>query len=106
MTVDVREQLRSLGVAQVLLDLVSDNQVTGQGRQVAESVIIYLLGDQKCAEMDRLLSMNVIGEYCVPLMEGTLNHTLFRGMCPCLIYSAKVFQVLAQSQDYAKALVA
>merc|ERR1719453_1221053 len=104
--VTVGEQLRSLGVARALLDFIFDNQVTAPERSVAESVIIYLHGDRKCEEIDRLLAMNVIGEYCVPLMEVTLEGRKFRGMYPFLMYTVRVFQVLAQSRDYAEALVA
>jgi len=38
-------------------------------------------------------------------MQQTLLGEEFRGMFPYLVYSARVFQVLAQSREYAEALV-
>eukprot|EP00927_Polykrikos_kofoidii_P039895 TRINITY_DN34188_c0_g1_i1.p1 TRINITY_DN34188_c0_g1~~TRINITY_DN34188_c0_g1_i1.p1 ORF type:complete len:482 (-),score=64.44 TRINITY_DN34188_c0_g1_i1:73-1443(-) len=99
-------ELRSLQVARSLLHVLKDDRVPPEGRSVAESVIIYLHGDQKCDEVDELMSMNVIDAYCVPLMEVTLRSGMFREMFPYLVYSARVFQVLAQSRDYAEMLVA
>eukprot|EP00928_Gymnodinium_smaydae_P073215 TRINITY_DN56451_c0_g1_i1.p1 TRINITY_DN56451_c0_g1~~TRINITY_DN56451_c0_g1_i1.p1 ORF type:complete len:479 (+),score=95.77 TRINITY_DN56451_c0_g1_i1:69-1439(+) len=97
----VAEELRAVRVADVLLRLVADANVPGPGRSVAESVIIYLHGNQKCDEIDQLMAMDVVGNYCVPLMESTLKGEEFRGMYPHLVYSARLFQVLAQSPEYA-----
>jgi len=49
----VAEELRALHVADVLLDLVVGGKAEddGMGRSVAESVIIYLHGHQKCEEV-------------------------------------------------------
>merc|ERR1719464_301666 len=102
----VAAELRALRVADVLLSLVLDEGAGEWGRSVAESVIIYLHGESKCEEVDRLMSAGVISKYCVPLMECTLRGGEFHGMHPYLVYSARVFQVLAQSREYAKALVA
>jgi len=100
------QELRSLRVADALLNMLINNRMAEPAENVAESVIIFLHGNQKCEEMDKLMSMNVIGEYCVPIMEQTLMGAEFRGMYPHLLYSARLFQVLAQSREYAEALVA
>jgi hypothetical protein len=39
-------------------------------------------------------------------LEKTLDGAQFRGMTPYLMYSVRVFQILAQSQDYAQVLAA
>lgn len=105
LSMTVGPELRSLCVVQDLLDLILENKVSGRGRSVAESVIIFLHGDTKSDEVDKLMSLNVVGEYCVPLMELTLRGDEFRGMYPYLMYSARVFYMLAQSREYAEALV-
>lgn len=99
-------ELRSLGVAKPLLDLLLKEEVGDTCKSVAESVIIYLHGSRRSEEVDCLIANGVIGDYCVPLMESTLRGLQFRGMCPFLVYSARVFHALAQSRDYAEALVA
>lgn len=104
LSLHVSGELRALRVADVLLELVLDDAVPVKRRSVAESFIIFLLGDRKCAEIDKLIAANVIEAYCLPIMEHALSGEEFRGMYPHLVYSARLFQVLAQSQDYAKAL--
>merc|ERR1712194_887022 len=74
-------------------------------KSVAESVVIYLHGFEKCDIVDRLLAMGVVGNYCVPLMQCTLEVREFRGMYPFLVYSARLFRVLAQTKGYAEALM-
>jgi len=101
----VCEELRVLRVADTLLDLVVVRKFPDEGISVAESVIIYLHGHERCAQVDKLMDLDVVGEYCVPLMETTLAGQEFRGMYPYLMYTARVFKVLAQSEEYAKALV-
>mmetsp|Transcript_143611 Transcript_143611/g.275861 ORF Transcript_143611/g.275861 Transcript_143611/m.275861 type:complete len:439 (+) Transcript_143611:42-1358(+) len=104
LSLHVSGELRALRVADVLLELVLDDKVPVKRRSVAESTIIFLLGDRKCAEIDQLIAANVIETYCLPIMEHALTGEEFRGMYPHLVYSARLFQVLAQSLDYAKAL--
>lgn len=100
-------ELRLLGVGDALLTLIQANRISEAGRSVAESVVIFLYGSQACREIDVLVkSMDVIRDYCVPLLERTLLGQQFRGMYPHLLYSARLFQVLAQSREYAQALVA
>lgn len=106
LSMTVRQELRALRVADVLLELVLESRVSGIQKSVAESVIIFLHGDQKCEEIDKLMDVNVVGEYCVPIMELTLRGEEFRGMYPHLMYSAQLLQVLAQSREYAEVLVA
>jgi len=106
LSMTVGDELRALRVVDVLLDLICEDRVPAPGRSVAESVVIYLHGSQKCKEIDKLMSMNVVAKYCVPLMERTLKGEEFRGMYPHLVYSAALFQVLAQSREYAEALLA
>lgn len=98
--------LRALGVGEALLDLVSAERQSECGKSVAESVIIFLHGDHKCREVDELMARDVIVRYCIPLLERTLLGEEFRGMYPHLLYTARLFQVLAQSEEYAKALAA
>mmetsp|Transcript_53102 Transcript_53102/g.170101 ORF Transcript_53102/g.170101 Transcript_53102/m.170101 type:complete len:497 (-) Transcript_53102:11-1501(-) len=106
LSMTVAAELRALRVADVLLALALDGGSAEWGRSVAESVVVYLHGERKCQEVDRLMSADLVGGYCVPLMERTLRGGEFRGMYPYLMYSARVFQVLAQSREYAQALVA
>lgn len=106
LSMTVRQELRALRVADVLLELVLESRVSGIQKSVAESVIIFLHGDRKCEEIDKLMDVNVVGEYCVPIMELTLRGEEFRGMYPHLMYSAQLLQVLAQSREYAEVLVA
>lgn len=102
-----RPELRALRVADALLDLLLAGQTSEPGKSVAESVIIFLHGSESsCSEIDQLMSLDVISKYCVPLLERTLVGGVFRGMYPHLLYSARLFQVLAQSRVYARALVA
>lgn len=96
--------LRALGVGTALLDLVSVNPSRESGKSVAESVIIYLHGDAKCQEVDTLVAMDVIPDYCVRLLRSTLAGEEFRDMYPHLLYSVRVFQVLAQCREYAQLL--
>lgn len=105
LSMTVRQELRSLQVAKVLLDLVEADHVPATGKSVAESVIIFLHGDRRCYEVDRLIEAGIVSEYCVPIMELTLRGKEFRGMYPHLLYSARLFQMLAQSWEYAEALV-
>lgn len=56
--------------------------------------------------MDKLVDTNVIGDYCIPILELALAGEDFRGMYPHLVYSARLFQVLAQAPMYAIRLVA
>lgn len=101
----VGDDLREMGVAEALM-WVLKNEGSDHGISVAESVIIYLCGHCKCEEVDRLIELDVVDRYCVPLMEITLKRGKFRGMFPYLVYSARVFRVLAQSREYAEQLVA
>mmetsp|Transcript_54303 Transcript_54303/g.117495 ORF Transcript_54303/g.117495 Transcript_54303/m.117495 type:complete len:458 (+) Transcript_54303:44-1417(+) len=102
----VSQELRSLHVGDVLLDLVLDPDVPETRKSVAESVIIFLHGHQRCREIDRLMEADVVGNYCVPILELALSCEDFRGMYPHLMYSARLFQVLGQSREYAETLVA
>lgn len=106
LSMTVGPELRSLHVADVLLDLVVENRRSGPGKSVAESVIIFLHGSETCREIDTLMSLSVVADYCVPLLQQTLVGGEFRGMYPHLLYSARLFQVLAQSKVYAETLVA
>jgi len=106
LSLTVATELRSLRVADVLLGLVLDGGMAEAARSVAESVIIFLHGEGQSEEVDKLISADVVGSYCVPLMEATLIGDVFRGMYPYLMYSARVFQVLARSRVYAEALAA
>lgn len=99
-------ELREMGVAEALLRLVLERGVSGAGSSVAESVIIFICGGKQCAHVDKLVAADVIGSYCVPLMEATLDGRPFRGLYPLLVYSAKVFLILAQIPEYARALAA
>lgn len=95
-------ELRALGVADVLLELVvskSESPIS-----VAESIIIFLHGHEKCEMIDTLMKLEVIDTYCVPLLRATLNNQMFRSMFPYLLYSVRVFRVLASSAEYAQAL--
>lgn len=103
LSMTVSQELRSLGVAEALLDLVLQEKEPAR-KSVAESVIIILHGDRQCEVLDRLMDLDVVGEYCVPIMELTLRGEEFRGMYPHLMYSARLFQVLAQCQEYAGVL--
>lgn len=106
LSVTIRHDLKALPVAGVLLDLVLDEHVPDCRKSVAESVIIFLMGHSRCQEIDRLIDVNVIQYYCLPILEHALRGTAFRGMYPHLVYSARLFQVLAQSRTYAEALLA
>merc|ERR1719350_580809 len=104
MTVSI--ELRALGVGTALLDLVRGNRVSKDGKSVAESVIIFLHGHEKCAEIDALMEREVVEKYCVPILQHALEGTQFRCVYPYLLYSAKLFKVLARTREYAEALVA
>merc|ERR1711879_129572 len=102
----VSKELRDLGTAEALLDLTVNGRVSAARKSVGESVIIFLLGHNKCYAIDKLLEMNVVGEYCIPILKCALQSTEFRSMYPHLVYSVKLFHVLAQSPEYAKAAIA
>jgi hypothetical protein len=104
LSLTLSSELRAMGVANVLLHMVLDSAVSVSRKSVAESVIIFLLGDRECQEIDRLMSSNVIESYCIPIMEHALNGEEFRGMYPHLVYSARLFDVLARSRAYAVTL--
>lgn len=106
LSMTVGAELRELRVADVLLDLITEQSSPGLGQSVAESVVIFLHGDRRCTEIDRLMDLGVVSQYCVPIMEKTLRGAEFRGMYPHLLYSARLFEVLARSRDYAEALAA
>lgn len=102
-----KSELRDMCVADVLLNvLLSGDDVSETRKSVAESVIILLLGDARCEAVDRLMDAMVIEEYCIPILVKAMKNEEFRGMYPHLVYSARLFDVLAQSPEYAKALVA
>merc|ERR1712185_596154 len=48
--------------------------------------------------------LHIVGDYCVPIMQFTLKGEEFRGMYPHLMYSARLFQVLARCREYGEAL--
>lgn len=100
------QMLRASRVASILLDLVLDDEVPTARKSVAESVVIFLLGGEECAEIDRLMQSGVVDQYCLPIMERALAGEEFRGMYPHLVYSAHLFEVLARSKAYAEVLVA
>jgi len=100
-----QQELRDMRVADPLLRLVLQDNVSGLRRSVAESVIIFLHGHEKCSEVDRLMEVNVVGDYCVPILEQSLERKEFRGMFPFLIYSTRLFHILAMCSEYALALV-
>eukprot|EP00930_Biecheleria_cincta_P097046 TRINITY_DN8878_c0_g2_i3.p1 TRINITY_DN8878_c0_g2~~TRINITY_DN8878_c0_g2_i3.p1 ORF type:complete len:337 (+),score=58.79 TRINITY_DN8878_c0_g2_i3:128-1138(+) len=102
----VGEELRELKVADALVALVLDQDISVLRKSVAESVIIYLLGRQPCDEVDKLMELGLVEEYCIPILRCALQDRDFRGMYPHLVYSARLFQVLASSKTYAKALAA
>jgi len=99
------EELRTLCVADVLLELVTRRDVSDIGKSVTESVIIYLHGHAKCREIDRLMGMNLVETYCIPLLQCTLQGRSFRGMTPYLEYTVRVFQTLMLSREYAQLLL-
>jgi hypothetical protein len=108
-SVTLGQELRALGVADVLLKLVFPDGplVPDQGRSVAESVIIYCCeGAGVCPEIDRLMAADLVSDYCVPLLTQTLNNAEFRSMYPFLVFSARVFTILASVRPYAEQLVA
>lgn len=104
LSMTVGQDLKALGVAEALLDMALHVRDPLQ-RSVAESVIVFLHGDQKCEVIDKLMELGVVNDYCVPIMDATMQGKMFRGMYPHLMYSARLFQVLAQSAEYAEALV-
>jgi len=106
LSMTVGPELRALRVADALLELIVERRASVSGRSVAESVIIFLHGHEPCQEIDTLMNLNVISQYIVPIMERTIKGDEFRGMYPHLLYSARLFQVLAQCRRYAEALVA
>jgi hypothetical protein len=110
-SVTLGQELRALGVADVLLQLVfpvdREQLVPEQGRSVAESVIVYCCeGAGVCPEIDRLMAADLVSKYCVPLLTQTLNNSEFRSMYPFLVFSARVFTILASVRKYAERLVA
>eukprot|EP00931_Biecheleriopsis_adriatica_P017278 TRINITY_DN12436_c0_g1_i1.p1 TRINITY_DN12436_c0_g1~~TRINITY_DN12436_c0_g1_i1.p1 ORF type:complete len:477 (+),score=98.63 TRINITY_DN12436_c0_g1_i1:128-1432(+) len=104
LSMTVLNELRELHVGDVLLSLVLAQNISSTEKSVAESVIIYLHGEQKSSQVDQLMARGIVDKYCVPIMLHTLRGTEFRGMFPHLLYSAKLFQVLAKCRDYAEAL--
>uniref|UniRef100_A0A7S1EX95 Uncharacterized protein n=1 Tax=Noctiluca scintillans TaxID=2966 RepID=A0A7S1EX95_NOCSC len=104
LSMTVSAELRVLDVAAALLELINENRVSEEGKSVAESVIIFLHGQRKCKEIDCLMEQRVVSRYCVPIMEHALRGTQFRNVYPYLLYSAKLFQVLAKSPEYAALL--
>lgn len=101
-----KPQLREMRVADVLLDILLCGDASETRKSVAESVMIILLGDTKCEEIDRLMEANVIEDYCIPILVQAVKNEEFRGMYPHLVYSARLFDALAQCRKYAQALVA
>jgi len=105
LSMTVLSELRELQVANVLLQLVADRNISEQGKSVAESVIIFLHGEEKSTQVDILMDRSVVSNYCIPIMAHTLKGTEFRGMFPHLLYSAKLFQVLSRCRHYAEQLL-
>lgn len=105
LSMTVLNQLRELQVAKVLLQLVENRSISEQGKSVAESVIIFLHGEEQCPQVDLLMERSVVSNYCIPIMAHTLKGTEFRGMFPHLLYSAKLFQVLSRCRVYAEKLL-
>eukprot|EP00928_Gymnodinium_smaydae_P073160 TRINITY_DN56404_c0_g1_i1.p1 TRINITY_DN56404_c0_g1~~TRINITY_DN56404_c0_g1_i1.p1 ORF type:complete len:433 (-),score=28.33 TRINITY_DN56404_c0_g1_i1:48-1286(-) len=106
LSMTVSSELRSLRVANVLLDLLTGPPTSDIAKSVAESVVIYLHGHEACHEVDSLMTMNVVEDYIAPLMASTLRAQEFRGMYPYLVYTARVFQILTRTREYAEALMA
>lgn len=106
LSLTVGDELRELQVADALVALVLDQGISVLRKSVAESVVIYLLGRQPCDEIDQLMALGLVQEYCVPILQCALEDKAFRGMYPHLVYSARLFQVLASSRTYATALTA
>lgn len=94
-------ELRELGVAEALLDAVARDV---PGRSVAESVVVYLQDGRECSEVDALIKMGLVPNYCVPLMQATLCGTEFRGMYPFRMYTSRLFLLLSKCRAYAEAL--
>lgn len=105
LSMTVLNELRELQVANVLLQLVENCAISEQGKSVAESVIIFLHGEEKSTQVDILMDRSVVTNYCIPIMAHTLKGSEFRGMFPHLLYSAKLFQVLSRCRHYAERLV-
>jgi len=103
LSITVGQELRELGVAEALLELVMTVQDPFQ-LSVAETVIIILHGDHKCDVIDKLMDLNIVQAYCVPIMRSALQAEEFRGMCPHLMYSSILFQVLSKHREYAEML--
>mmetsp|Transcript_17339 Transcript_17339/g.40415 ORF Transcript_17339/g.40415 Transcript_17339/m.40415 type:complete len:436 (+) Transcript_17339:92-1399(+) len=99
------DELRNLCAADVLLELALDNHATGRRKSVSESVIIFLLGHRQCQEIDVLLSLDTVKDYCIPILDCALKGRGFRGMYPHLHYSVRLFHTLASTKEYAEALV-
>ena len=115
-----RDDLRALGVGRTLLEMVmrahgsiyslnagADNEANEEewaSLGPAESVIVYLHGHERCAEIDALVERDFIRNYCHPLLTQTLDQGPFRGMLPFLTYTSRVFAILATTREYAKAL--
>jgi len=99
-------ELRALGVGDTLLDLLQEKRISEEGKSVAESVIIYLHGHEKCGQIDALMETKVISRYCVPILRHALAGTQFRTVYPYLLYSARLFKVLSTTREYAEALAA
>lgn len=104
LSLTVGDELRELGVSEMLLNAVLDSTISSLGKSVSESVVVFLHDGRKCAEIDRLIETDVISDYCVPLMQQTLNGHPFRGMYPALVYSARLFWMLARTPEYARTL--
>jgi len=98
-------EVRKLRVADDVLDLLDNNDIPREQLSVAESVVIFLHGESKCAEVDKLMDHDVVGSYCVPILQHALSRTQFRGMYPYLSYSARLFEMLSRSRTYAEAMV-
>jgi len=104
LSMTVSHEIRRLRVAEDVLDLLGNNEIPREQLSVAESVVIFLHGQSKCAEMDSLMAQDVVGKYCVPIMQHALARTRFRGMYPYLSYSARLFEMLSRSRTYAEAV--
>lgn len=98
------KELRELGVPELLLCTALDSGISEVGKSVSESVVVILHEGSRCPAIDRLIEADLIAKYCVPLMEQTLRGEQFRGMYPVMIYSARIFWMLARTPRYAEAL--
>jgi len=102
LSMTVSHEILRLRVADDMLHLLDNNEIPREELSVAESVVIFLHGRSKCAEVDKLMAQDVVGKYCVPIMHHALARTQFRGMYPSLSYSARLFEMLSCSRTYAE----